>query len=274
MANKTYKIVVLTELKDTISATLNSSVSLAKLINAEINLLCLENPTDVVKKDNQLSAMREINGKYTVVNKTLKTLTQAVAKDFCVPINYSFVVGQIKDEIKKYIKEQQPDIIVIGKRKSKLLKMAGGNLTKYILKYHPGTILITDESNTITPNKILNLGVLNGNNQMADIDLLKPLISQTQKPIKSFKIVDDLNATTDDRLAIDTETVEFVFGQNNNAIATLSNYLEKSNVNLLYIDRTKSKSNGDNMLKKDLNTMINELNVSLLLSAENHTSLA
>ena len=268
MENKKYKIAVFTELKDTINTTLNSSVGLAKLINAEISLLCLENPIDVVKKDNQLSAMREINGKYTIVNKTLETLTQSVAKDFGVNVNYSFVVGQIKDEIKKYIKEQQPDIIVIGKRKSKLLKMAGGNLTKYVLKYHPGTILITNENNTIIPNKILNLGVLNGNNLMDDIDVLKPLISQTQKPIKSFKIVDDLNATTDDHLSIDTETVEFVFGQSSNSIEALSNYLEKSNVNLLYINRTKS----NNTLKKDINTMINELNVSVLLSAENKTT--
>ncbi|WP_166962606.1 universal stress protein [Yeosuana marina] len=274
MKKNKYKILVLTDLKDSTSTTIKSTISLSKMIDGDIELFYVKNASDVVKQDNQLSAIRTINGEYRAANKKIQNLIKSVSDDYHVTINYRLAIGNVKNEIVTYIEEHQPDIIVLGKRKSKPLNFIGDNITDFILKNHNGVIMIAANENPLEPNKKLSLGILNGIEQTSNIVFAEDLISYAQKPLKLFKIIKSSNTTKETNSLADKQTVEYVFEHGDNSISTLSNYLSKKNINLLCIDRDKKDANNKvNTSKLDIKDVISKLNVSLLLSGNSNSYL-
>ncbi|WP_339918041.1 universal stress protein [Yeosuana marina] len=274
MKKNKYKILVLTDLKDSTSTTIKSTISLSKMIDGDIELFYVKNASDVVKQDNQLSAIRTINGEYRAANKKIQNLIKSVSDDYHVTINYRLAIGNVKNEIVTYIEEHQPDIIVLGKRKSKPLNFIGDNITDFILKTHNGVIMIAANENPLEPNKKLSLGILNGIEQTSNIVFAEDLISYAQKPLKLFKIIKSSNTTKETNSLADKQTVEYVFEHGDNSISTLSNYLSKKNINLLCIDRDKKDGNNKvNTSKLDIKDVISKLNVSLLLSGNSNSYL-
>jgi len=85
MKNK-YKILVLSDLNKSTSKTIKSSISIAKIVDADINFLYIKKPSDVVQKDNQLSAMRTINQEYFSIDKKIKDLIAPISKDYNVKV--------------------------------------------------------------------------------------------------------------------------------------------------------------------------------------------
>ena len=115
--------------------------------------------------ENQLSAIRTINGDYLEMENRIKSIVDAFSKDHSMPIKYSFSIGNLKNEIAQYINEEKPDIIVLGKKKTKLFNLTGDNLIQFVLDQYDGPIFLTDENNILNLNNELSLGVLNSNTQ-------------------------------------------------------------------------------------------------------------
>jgi hypothetical protein len=148
-----YKILVLSGLNKATSNILKSGVSLAKIVDADINLLYVKTPTEVVKNESQLSAIRTINKEYLSTNNIIKDLIKPISENYNVNINHSFTIGNLKNEISKYIDDNKPNVIILGKRKSKALKFIGDNITQFILKKHNGAIIIVIDKKTLDKNK-------------------------------------------------------------------------------------------------------------------------
>ncbi len=72
MKKNKYKILVLADMKKSTSTVLKSAVSLAKMINGDIQMFYVRKPTDIVAKENQLSAMRTINKEYQKTEKKIQ----------------------------------------------------------------------------------------------------------------------------------------------------------------------------------------------------------
>lgn len=268
MKNNMYKILVLSDLKDSTQNTLKSAVSLAKMLKADLEFFHVKKPTDIVEQDNQLSAMRRIGKEHVTTEKRIKKLVSSVMKDYDIKINSSFTFGNVKREIENYIDMIRPDIIVLGKKKSKTIKLKDDNITNFVLKKYDGAILIASEENSLEPNKELSLGLLNGIKESFELDFAEDLIKHSNKPLKLFKIVKrSLDSDKIEKNA-DIKTIDFVFEQNDNSINKLSDYLVKNNINLFCLNRgaqkTKSKSNN---VTSEVNDMVNKLNVSLLFSS-------
>lgn len=252
MKNK-YKILVLSDLNKSTSKTIKSSISIAKIVDADINFLYIKKPSDVVQKDNQLSAMRTINQEYFSIDKKIKDLIAPISKDYNVHINHTFIIGNLKNEIEQYIDENKPDIIVLGKRKSKIVNIMGDNITQFILKKYKGIIVISDETNPLEPNSEVSLGLFNkieSNNVF-----LESVFNSSQKPLMSFKTKENSTKLKEE------EIIEYPFEKGDNTIKNISNYLTKSNVNLLLVQRDKNNSN-----KSNIKEAINKLNCSLILT--------
>jgi nucleotide-binding universal stress UspA family protein len=272
--NLKQKILVLSDLEKFSSTTLKSAVSLAKMINADIDFLYVKKPIEIIGKENQLSANRVINQEYNKIEKKIQNLVNPISKQYGVTINYSFLFGNLKNEISKYIDDKQPEIIVLGKRKSKALHFIGDQITDLVIKKHDGIILITNEHNALEPNKELSLGVLNGSEDASDFDLVNHLIDHSQKPFKSFKIVKNSNEINSRPIQSNTKMVEYVFEQNENSISNLSNYLSKNNINILCIDREKKENkNGLYQINLNIKDIISKLNVSLLITGKQKFSV-
>ena len=268
MKKNKYKVLVLSNLKKSESSVLRSAISLAKMIHGNIQFFHVRKPSEIVEKDNQLSAMRVINSKYIETEKKIQNTIDPISKEFGTPISYSFAFGNIKDEILAYITKHKPDIIVLGKRKYKTLKVIGDNITELILKVHQGPILIAGNENILEPNKELSLGILNDLLEDFNIEFAENLMEHSQEPLKSFKIVKNSSELKEskDRFT-DPKTIEYVFEQSDNDLNVLSKYLKKSNVNLLCLAREKKDTKKSSFVGSAINDVIDKLKVSILLTS-------
>lgn len=267
MKKNRHKILVLSDLKKSTSTILKSTVSLAKMVDGDIQLFYVRKPTDVVEKDNQLSAIRTINSEYRKTEKKIQSIINPISNEFGVNIQYAFTFGNIKDEILNYIKEYKPTLIVLGKNKSKAFKIIGNNVIELVLKTFDGDIMIANSNNALEPNNPISLGVLNNFDGAFNMDLSTSLIKQAQKPLKSFKIVRNSNELKEDESRLtNVDTLEYVFESSDNALKNVSKYLLKSHVNLLCLNREKQNTKQDSVINFDIKEAINKVNISMLLT--------
>ncbi len=246
-----YKILILSDLKKGTHTTVKSAVSLSKIVGGKIEFFHVKNASDIVGKENQLSAMRNINKEYVKTEKKIKKHIQPLSKEFDTEINFSFAFGSVKEEISKYLKEYQPDIVVLGRRKRRVIKVMGDYITPFVLKQHKGPVLIAAEDHVLEPHQDISLGLFNNEKDQLNIDFADDLLNSIQKPLTSFKIIKDESEL--DKGSKDEDQIEYVFNQTDGVVKKLSSYLKKSKVDLLCVNRENNEA-------------INELNVSLLVS--------
>lgn len=263
MKNKKQKILILSDLKESTSSILKSTVSIAKMINCEVEFFHVKKATDVVERESQLSAVRNIKDKYLEIDKAIQNVLQPINQSYNVNIKYSIAFGNVKALIDNYISKHKPDIIVMGKRKSIALKLNRDSITNFVLNKYKGSVLLFSDIIQLEPNKPLSLGLLNNSENRIPNEFTHSLMNYSQKPLKSFSVVK--NSKKESRsVASDYKTVEYVFEAGDNSISNLSNYISRNKVNLLCLDRSINKSESNEL---NLNEIINKLNVSLLLTA-------
>lgn len=268
MKNNKYKILVLSDLKKSTHEILKSTISLAKMIDADISFFHVKKPIDVVERESQLSAYRAINEQHTVTKNSIENVIDSVSKIYGVEMDYSYKFGNVKNEIGDYILKYNPDIIVLGKKNSNLINFIGDSITDFVLKTYKGTIMIAGDENGLEPNQSFSLGLLNGQSFSNDSEFKKAIFSKAQKPLKAFSIAEKLNKIDTKKRTSGTKTIEYVFEYNDNAVQSLSSYLSKNNINLLLIDRNNNNHEQQRHLKQlDIKSVINKLNVSLLISS-------
>lgn len=266
MENDKYKILVLSDLKRNSSTTLKNSVSLAKMIDADLQLFHVKKHTEIVTRENQLSAMRSINEAFIKTKNKIIGLIDPVSKSYDIDIDYNFSFGNLKDEIRNSIKNVKPDIIVLGQKDTKPLKLVGDSITSFILKEFDGIVMISSPNNVLEPNEKMTLGVLNGSKKIFDTKMSKNLVSHTSTPLKSFKVVDFQSESKPTSTLNEEKMVEYVFEKNANTITTLSSYLLKSKINLLCVDRNKNETKNITNTTTPLKQVVGKLDVSLLVS--------
>ena len=259
LENRQYKILVLSDLNKTASSILRSSASLAKMIGGNIEFFCVKKATDIVEKENQLSAIRTINEKYNNTGKEIKKIVKSVSDIYDVSIKYNYTFGNLKSEISDYISIHKPDIIVLGKRKSKIFSILGDNITDFILKTFNGIIMITSDKNELTISDQLSVGILNELNQLKSKELIESLISISKKSPKVFKISEDNNLEKENNPYFSEKTIEYVFEKGDNILQNIVNYSTKSKINLVFLDRNKNQNN------YTLKEAINNFNCSLIV---------
>lgn len=266
MTTNKYKILVLSDLKESTKSTLKTSVSLSKMLNADIELFHVKKPTDIIETYSQLSAMRNISSEHISIEKEIANLTAPILKDYGVTIKSSFAFGNVKSEIDNKIHSVQPDIIVIGKRKQKTLSFTGDNMTEFIVNTHRSAVMIASNTYGLEPEKDLTLGFYNNEKQPLNLKFIDELIAHTQQPLRSFSIVD--KASTKEKLLSTTnKTVDYIFENNNNAVTNLSSYLVKNKVNLLCVSKGEP-SNKENIITSELKDVLSKIEISLFLTDE------
>ncbi|WP_299333371.1 universal stress protein [uncultured Psychroserpens sp.] len=268
----TYKILVLSDLKKSTTNLLKSSISLAQIINGDIDFFHVKKPTEIVGQESQLSAIRTINKLHTATTNEIEQIITPISEAYNIPITYKHAFGNVKNEIGEYIKKTNPDIIVLGQRKSKPLSFIGDNISDFVIAQHDGVIMIAADDKTLEPNSELSLGALNGIEKSFNMDFAHSLIEHSQKPLKSFKIYKDSSASETQKEIFGKKTIEYAFDQGSNSMKSLSNYLSKSDVNLLCFNRA---TNGqDSLAKSEVKNAIDTLNVSLLITnGQNQSSI-
>ncbi|OMP32062.1 universal stress protein [Mangrovimonas sp. DI 80] len=263
MESKAHHILVLSDLGVATEATLKSAISLANMIQGNIELFHVKRAGDIVHKENQLSAMRSINEEKSSTKKKIQELIQPISEAYGIEIPFNFAFGNVKNEIASHIKGNRPDIIVMGKKQSKLLGLGSDGLTQFVMEEFKGILMIVGSENSLEPKHPLSLGVFNGNFP----SFAGRLLAYTKQPLKSFKIANGDVAKEEQTDAY--ETVEYVFESGDQSIKNMSSYLSKSNVNLFCVDRGRTKTGQEVKTKhSDITNIVNNFNISLLISAQ------
>lgn len=265
MGNNKYKILVLSDLKEGTNSTIKNAVNLSKIINADIEFFHVKKPTDIVERESQLSAMRIINKEHLIIEKRIKSIIEPISKSYDINIKSSFAFGNVKSQINDCIESSNPDIVVLGKRKSKSIKFIGDNITDHVLSIYKGEVMIASNDNGLEPEGQLTLGFFNAKNKFFNLKFIDELLRQTSKPLRSFNIGDMSNEKEEHNT--DYKVIDYVFEKNDNVFNTLSNYLVKNDVNLLCLNRGKKDRNSI-IVKSEIKDVVNKTNVSIFLTNE------
>lgn len=257
MDTKKYKVLLLSDLKEDFTSTLESAVSMANMVNGELKVFHAKKAIDVVGKDNQLSANRAINQAINTTDTKLKSLVQPVAKKLDIKIDYNFSFGNVKDQIISHIKDYNPDIIVLGQRKFKLLSLNSDKLINFVLKKYQGALVLVSPESEIKPNKKLSVGIFNDTKETLDLKCVDAIFKNTAQ---TFSISEaKKNQTTDITEAVEGVN-QYIFEKKSDAYSNISSYITKNNIDLLCLNRKQSNQ------KSEFKNLINKVNVSLLVS--------
>ncbi|GAA4233371.1 hypothetical protein GCM10022291_10190 [Postechiella marina] len=262
MTNNKYKILMLTDLKSSPEHLLENALNLAKHVNGDLDIFHVKKASEVVEKDNQLNAIRSIKDEHKIIDKRIKNLISS-SSNLC-KINYSYSLGYIKDEIEKHIKEIKPDIIVLGKRKTKSLNIIGDNITRFILKKYKGDIFIASSNSVIKQKSDMSLGIFNNTEKTSNI--ANDLVACSKKPIKSFKIIDSLPSNKkEENINSNPNIIEYAFEKQPNTFKNISKYLLKSKVDLFCVNR-KNDTNTSFIKKTELEQLVSSINIPLFIT--------
>ena len=270
MKRNKHKIALFTDLQGDISSLLKSAVSLAQMINGEIEVLNVTKPTAVIGKENQLSAMRSLNREYILTDKRMKDILSPIIDNYGVAVNYSSTFGNIRNEIDRYLRENNPDIIVLGRHKSKHFNTAENRIINFVLSVFKGTVLIVSHDKGLEPGMKISIGSLNCSEAVINSSFADELFLHANSTLKSFNIVESSNVLPHTDNSLGRKTINYVFDHNENTVNNFPVYLSISNIDILFLD-------GGNKEKEDLSRLLNSYDmvrksdINLLVTGEKHT---
>lgn len=239
-----YRLLVLIDQSKSSYTALRNAVNLAKVIDAGIEVLYVKSPMQVVRYDNQIAVMRTLDEERIASKMAMRKLVDTVSDIENIPAIYSFTFGNVIAEIQNHITKTQPDIVVIGKRKPKIVNFLGDGLTSYLLKHHKGEILISGSDKNLTSYHNVSLGFLNDISINNEVEIVQDLKKHTCKPLKLFKIkktnIQSKKQTTISKFkeqAKAENTVIFEFEEGADNSDSVSKYIEKNKLGLLCVRR-------------------------------------
>ena len=263
-------IAVITDTEDDMSYLLKSAVSLAKMISGEIQVLSVKKPTQFIGKGNQLSAMRSINQNYILTDKRIKNLVLPIMEKYDVSINYTSTFGNIKSEIERYLNVNKPDILVLGRRKSKAFNTADDRIINFVLGIFEGTVLIVSPNKGLEPGKKIGIGSLNCSKAAFATSFTEDLFFNANSSLKSFNLLDNSDMEQGIGNVLGRKTINYVFDRSENTVKKLPDYLTKSKIDLLFMERRKREKIS---LSKPLNTydIVRNSDINLLIIGKSQT---
>lgn len=270
MKKNKHKIAIFTDLQGDISSLIKSAVSLAQMIKGEIEILKVTNPSAVIGKENQLSAMRSLNREYILTDKKMKDILSPIIDNYGIPLNYSSTFGNIRNEINRYLRENNPDIIVLGRHKSKHFNTAENRIINFVLSVFKGTVLIVSHDKGLEPGTKISIGSLNCSEAVFNSSFIDELFLHANSTLKAFNIVKSSDVLPQKGSSIGRKTINYVFDHNENTVNNLPVYLSISNIDLLLLDGGIKEKDDISIL---LNTydMVRKSDINLLVTGEKHT---
>ncbi|MFT4781295.1 MAG: nucleotide-binding universal stress UspA family protein [Pseudohongiellaceae bacterium] len=168
MKSNKYKILVLSDLKETASQTLSYAANLSKEIDADVEFFYVKKVTEIIETENPLSALREISDACNKTDKKIKNFVAPISKEMDVNIKTTFAFGNVKNEIESCINTSQPDMIILGERTHKRFNFFGDNMTGFVQKNYNGVVLVVTDNNVIDANGEVSLDNLGLKNNIAN----------------------------------------------------------------------------------------------------------
>lgn len=266
-----YKLLVLTDFSKASNIALENAVNLSKIIGGSIDVFHVLKPSNVSEYENQHATMRSIDEARIHSKTQLKSIAKSITEKYDVSIRTRCILGNLKDETQAYIQQTQPDIIVLGKRKLKVVDFLGDGFTKHIINSFKGSVLISGKEKALSSSEISSLGMLNTTADELPLEMANDLRKHLKKPIKRFYVyTDGIASKASKKTAGNAITFEFENGSN--TMNHIAKYVAKNNIGLLCINPYTKKNNGRlRSLTTNIKEAIHKINVPILIVQNNST---
>jgi nucleotide-binding universal stress UspA family protein len=235
-ANK-YRISVLLDLSKSSDLVLTNAVQLARALNGSVEVFHVKPAVDIIKRESQLSAIGSIYKDDRDTRAKIQDLIRSIEQEEGITISYKLEYGNVKSRVRDYLTLKNPDILVLGKRRQGFL---GESITDFVLNETNTNVLITGKDDKFHTFKDLSLGVFGSGLRENGLEIIKDLKRDSEKPVRIFNIKDTV--TQEQELSPVYKTVSYVFSEGANALDGLASYVSRTNTQLLFVSKSKSKS--------------------------------
>jgi len=236
--NHKYRISVLLDLSKSAELVLKNTVQLAKKINGSIEVFHVK-PADIIKGDSQLSAIRTLHQDDRITRAKLEEIINSIGKEENLRIDYKLEYGNVKNRVRDYLVAKKPDILVLGKRKSKI-GILGESITDFVINHANTNILILGDDDKLHSFQDISVGIFGNDLKDSDLAILQDLKRDSQKPVRLFNIK-EAETTDEPKTYPWQETISYVFAKGTNALDGLTSYVGKTDTELLCIPKSKKR---------------------------------
>lgn len=246
-----YRILVLYNSESSDSSVLSDAVAIAKKINGAIDLLSVYPYKAESTYSNQLTLMRSIKSSKERLKSEINTIIDTIEDEENLPIINSSRVGEVTHVVLEHIKRTAPDIVVLGKKKTRTFAPIQNSIFDLVLNNHNGITLVSGGKKSLFEQLHWSLGFVDrviDNNSIA-----KVLIKNSVVPTALFQLTPQCNER------INKKVLLYDFQENTNSSLNISQYITKNKVSLLCVDRDSLLKRQDKHKYKRIlnNTLIN-----------------
>ena len=262
---KKNNIVVLINLDKPQLNIIQNSINVANSLNATVTFLYVKKGAHAVQNENHISAIKTLTDTHMQIDGKMRELLEPFQQSVDTELRSKIAIGNVKYHIEKHLNNLNPDLVILGKRSKKVLPWDGDRLTQFVVSKFQGPVLISATDQVLELNEQLSLGLLSAEVSDTTEGFVADLLKISSQPVKSFRIVNKASETQSSN-PIPFKTVEYAFESGDNAINSLSKYILRNNVNLLFLDRDHVTQRSRKAASANLNGVINQLPSSLLLA--------
>ncbi|MEQ5791825.1 universal stress protein [Muricauda sp. NFXS6] len=225
---KKYRIAVLLDMSKSSAFVLTSAVELAKQMDGTIEVVHVKPGR----------AIRQANPNFESTKAEIQEMINQMGEERQLPITYKLEYGHVKHRIRDYLALQKPDILVLGKRRPRM-GLFFESITDFVINQTRNTnVLILGEDDKFHTFKDINLGFFGTELEESDLEVIKDLQRDSEKPVRHFEISED---TSQKRIFPWNKTVSYKFGKSTNAMDGLVNYVSRTHTQLLCVPKKGSK---------------------------------
>ena len=267
-----YNYLVLTDFSEASYNALKYTISLAKLIKGNIHVCHIADPSRIVKDDNQVAALRELNVETEKIEKKIRVIIEMIQAEGLNAIPYSSI-GNIINEFKELNTIIKPEVVILGKKIEENPKLTG-KLSSYLMNQYDGSLFIIGEDSVFQNDTKISVACNKNTFDLYDPNLIFSLNNQTKAPIRLLNIKGSKDSTEkiiapqtwgESSYELDQK---FHIDQNSTVLAELLHCVTNNNNNLLCIGRGKPRSYLQRLLSKGTTTVsgvVNKIHTPILV---------
>lgn len=150
------KILILSDLNETSKEVIQYAITIAKEFNGALELLCVKKPSNIVTEDNPLSAVRNLNNEFIKTEQKAKKIIRSITKNDFFAVKNTILFGNVRNEINIYIKDSNPDLIILGKRQKRFFNFNSDNLTEFVKNKYTNKVCISNKTTIPEIYELLN----------------------------------------------------------------------------------------------------------------------
>lgn len=253
--------------KDSYEA-LDYLIKLVKVIGGQIELISIIEPSDVIKSENPVVALRAISKDKVMKKIRLDSIVEMIQSEG-IRVQYSLSTGRLEDELNGKLTSNSSDIIVTGKSKVGSI----GKVNNYLVHKFKGNLLIIGKQLEFQTGTNITVGCNIKTLNTCDLKLTSIFSLLTKTPLVLLevgKISIDIREFNKTGQFHENLAIQYKNEKNPNIIEGLKTHIDTTNVELLCIGRSKRKNSFFSRILKPKNTMteiVKNTKIPLLIMA-------